>query len=152
MGPKCPYYLIETRLSLVFLVSFSLPPNVWTERPNCPALLSHGKLGSLSILTSVMDLCRRYNGTINRRLINLVEQNSTANAKPEIVNGKPETTFTVRDVTLDPGKDLWVRVFTPNWKPDGSRSPIIVFFQVGGFTFMSPRSKGYHDLCKRFSG
>ncbi|KAL4184139.1 hypothetical protein AMTRI_Chr11g158490 [Amborella trichopoda] len=109
----------------------------------------------ISLMGSLMDLCRRENGTVNRRLLNLLEQKSTANGKPEIVNGDPETTVTARDVTLDPAKNLWVRVFTPDRKPDGlpgSGFPVIVFFHGGGFVFMSPKSRPYHDLCKRFSG
>ncbi|ERM99728.1 hypothetical protein AMTR_s00099p00101950 [Amborella trichopoda] len=110
---------------------------------------------AVSIGTTVTDFCRRDNGTINRRLLKLLELTIPATGKPETVHGKPGTTVTAKDITLDPAKNLWVRVFAPNGKPEGnakSSFPVIIYFHGGGFTFGSPASRGFHHLCKRFSG
>ncbi|CAN4103561.1 unnamed protein product [Withania somnifera] len=101
---------------------------------------------ALSFVSAVTDYSRRQNGTVNRRLLGIFDLKTRANAKPV----KGVKSF---DVTVDPSRDLWFRLFIPT--TDESRSlsslPIIVFFHGGGFVYLSPYTKSYDAVCRRFA-
>ncbi|XP_061364301.1 probable carboxylesterase 18 [Gastrolobium bilobum] len=101
---------------------------------------------SISFLSALTDATRRSNGTINRRLLNLLDRKSQANDTP--VNG-----VSTKDVTVDADRNIWFRVFTPTAAVAGSDAasvPVIVFFHGGGFAFLSPASFAYDAVCRRF--
>ncbi|XP_077249694.1 putative carboxylesterase 18 [Tasmannia lanceolata] len=96
-----------------------------------------------TVMSAVTDAARRSNFTVNRRLINFFDIRSPPNGKP--VNG-----VKTADVTVDPARNLWFRVFTPDGKSFNGL-PVIVFFHGGGFSFLSADSKAYDDVCRRFA-
>lgn len=96
----------------------------------------------VSILSAVTDASRRTDGTINRRLLNLVDFKTPPNSTP--INGVKSS-----DVTVDPARKLWFRLFTPTTTDVGL--PVIVFFHGGGFTYLSPDSIAYDAVCRRFA-
>ncbi|KAK7314850.1 hypothetical protein VNO77_33378 [Canavalia gladiata] len=99
---------------------------------------------SISFLSTVTDIARR-NGTLNRRLLNLIDLKSQSNATP--VDG----VFT-KDVTIDADRNLWFRVFTPTAAVSAGDAslPVVVFFHGGGFAFLSPASFAYDAVCRKF--
>ncbi|KAK7364219.1 hypothetical protein VNO80_12719 [Phaseolus coccineus] len=97
---------------------------------------------SLTFLSTISDTARRSNGTINRRLLNLLDLKSQANATP--VNG-----VTSKDITIDAENKLWFRLFTPSVSFAAGSLPVIIFFHGGCFTFFSPDSLGYDAFCRR---
>ncbi|KAH0720519.1 hypothetical protein KY284_005549 [Solanum tuberosum] len=101
---------------------------------------------ALSIVSTITDYSRRQNGTVNRRLLGIFGLKTSANPNP--VNGVKSY-----DVTVDSSRDLWFRLFIPT--TDESRNlsslPIIVFFHGGGFVYLSPDTKAYDAVCRRFA-
>ncbi|XP_027357312.1 probable carboxylesterase 18 [Abrus precatorius] len=100
---------------------------------------------SLSVLSAVSDFCRRSNGTINRRLFNVVDRKLPPNANP--VNGVISS-----DVTVDATRNLWFRCFVPSSAISSAAAslPVVVFFHGGAFAFMSAASIPYDALCRIF--
>lgn len=100
---------------------------------------------SLSFLSALTDASRRSNGTVNRRLLNLLDRKSQPNATP--VNG-----VSTKDVTVDAARNLWFRLFIPTSAAAGDAAslPVLVFFHGGGFTYLSPASFAYDAVCRRF--
>ncbi|OVA13466.1 Alpha/beta hydrolase fold-3 [Macleaya cordata] len=101
----------------------------------------------LSILSTLTDLSRRHNGTVNRRFMNFFDITSKIPSKP--VHG-----LKITDITVDPTRNLWFRLYTPTHHDlpnPNSLIPVFIFFHGGGFAFLSPDSKGYDDVCRRFA-
>ncbi|WCJ35003.1 alpha/beta-Hydrolases superfamily protein [Euphorbia peplus] len=93
-------------------------------------------------LTFAVDITRRADGSINRRLMTIFDRQSPPSTKP--VNGVITT-----DITVDKSRDLWFRLFTPTTA--GTSLPVIFFFHGGGFAYLSPSSKPYDDFCRRLA-
>ncbi|KAK6923303.1 Alpha/beta hydrolase fold-3 [Dillenia turbinata] len=98
---------------------------------------------SITLLSAMTDACRRDNGTINRRFLKLLDFRSP----PSPVS--PISGVTSSDVVVDSSRNLWFRIFTPTSTTD--KLPVIIFFHGGGFAFLSPDSKAYDAVCRRFS-
>ena len=64
-------------------------------------------------------------------------------------NPTPFRGVSTHDVTVDPSRNLWFRLFLPHSTPDPSA--VIVFFHGGGFAFLSAASQAYDAVCRRFS-
>ncbi|KAJ3688597.1 hypothetical protein LUZ61_017761 [Rhynchospora tenuis] len=103
------------------------------------------KVRLLLSLSGLHSMTRRRDGTVNRRLLSLLDSNVAANPKP--VSG-----VCTSDFTIDSSRNLYARVFVPSDPSIQARLiPIIVFFHGGGFSFYSPSSKPYDTLCRRIS-
>ncbi|CAK9187698.1 unnamed protein product [Ilex paraguariensis] len=96
----------------------------------------------LSLISTVTDACCRRDGTVNRRLISLLEPKVPANPNP--ING-----VKTHDITVDPSRNLWFRLFVPTRPSDNL--PVIVFFHGGGFVYLSSNNKSYDLVCRRFA-
>ncbi|KAI3496093.1 hypothetical protein L1887_38443 [Cichorium endivia] len=97
----------------------------------------------VSLITAITDAATRKNGTVNRRLLNLVEFRSSPTSKS--INGVASY-----DVVVDEARKLWFRVFVPT-QHAGEDLPVIVFFHGGGFVFLSPDVFAYDAVCRRFA-
>ncbi|KAH7834776.1 hypothetical protein Vadar_019655 [Vaccinium darrowii] len=103
-------------------------------------------------LTIAIDCSRRSNGTVNRRLFNFVDAKAPPSTKP--ING-----VTSSDITVDPSRNLWFRLYTitrlsaaSSAADDGdAKLPVIVFFHGGGFAFFSADTKPFDDFCRRLA-
>ncbi|XP_010246596.1 PREDICTED: probable carboxylesterase 18 [Nelumbo nucifera] len=89
----------------------------------------------------------RADGTVNRRLLSVLD---LLNPRP---NGKPVHGVRTADITVDPSRSLWFRLFVPTEKvaSNGSGLPVIVFFHGGGFVLLSADAKNYDILCRQFA-
>lgn len=97
----------------------------------------------LSLFSNTIDLVIRKDGTINRRLLNLIDFRIPPSAKP--ING-----VKTHDVVVDPTRKLWFRVFVPI-QHEKEDLPVIVFFHGGGYALLAPDVKVYDDVCRRFA-
>ncbi|KAJ4715088.1 Alpha/beta hydrolase-3 [Melia azedarach] len=100
----------------------------------------------LTLASALTDTCRRNDGTINRRFMNVLDVKSPPNPNP--VNF-----VSTSDITVDADRRLWFRLFTPT-APSAAENPslpVIVFFHGGGFTFLTAASKSYDAVCRRFA-
>ncbi|KAA8522769.1 hypothetical protein F0562_009192 [Nyssa sinensis] len=97
---------------------------------------------TLAILSTVTDTSRRSDGTINRRLLKLLDFKAPPNPNP--IKGVKTS-----DVTVDPSRNLWFRLFVPTQASDDL--PVIVFFHGGGFAFLNADNKAYDAVCRRFA-
>ncbi|PWA53634.1 Alpha/beta hydrolase fold-3 [Artemisia annua] len=109
------------------------------ETPSLP-LITRFKLWLVTILTNAGI---RPDGTLNRRFRNLVDFKSPANITP--IQGVKSY-----DVSIDPDRNLWFRVFVPDVSID-TPLPVIVYYHGGGFAFYSPDSSPFDGLCCRFA-
>lgn len=101
---------------------------------------------SLFFLSFFINASRRRNGTVNRRLFSLVDPQSKPNPNAA-VNG-----VTSSDVTVDPSRNLWFRLFTPTSSSlPSSPLPLLVYFHGGGFSLFSASSAVYDGVCRSFS-
>ncbi|KAK7314849.1 hypothetical protein VNO77_33377 [Canavalia gladiata] len=98
---------------------------------------------SIYLLSFLSDFSRRSDGTINRRIFNLVDRKVQPNPKP--VNGVYSS-----DVTVDPVRNLWFRLFVPSSSVSAVAAslPVIVYFHGGAFAFLSPDSMNFDALCR----
>ncbi|KAJ0891743.1 putative carboxylesterase [Helianthus annuus] len=97
----------------------------------------------LSIISTATDAACRKNGTVNRRLLNLVDFRAPPSSKS--TNG-----VTSHDVVIDPIRNLWFRTYIPT-NHTHSDLPVIVFFHGGGFVFLAPDVVAYDAVCRRFA-
>ncbi|KAB1199929.1 putative carboxylesterase 18 [Morella rubra] len=97
---------------------------------------------SLSLLSAACDIVQRRNGTLNRRVVSLLDSKSPPARRP--IKGVKSS-----DVTVDPARKLWFRLFIPT--TTATSLPVIVFFHGGGFAFNTPSSKAYNSLCRRLA-
>ncbi|KAL2941938.1 putative carboxylesterase 18 [Bienertia sinuspersici] len=99
----------------------------------------------VSVVNFVTDAVRRSNGTINRRLFNLLDRHIPSNPLP--INS-----VSSYDVVFDASNNLYFRLFIPHTNAVNSSSlPVIVFFHGGGFAFLSAASHAYDAVCRRFA-
>lgn len=83
--------------------------------------------------------CLRSDGTINRRLLNLLDLKT-----PGVGVGVSSS-----DISVDPSRDLWFRLFVPSSSTAaGDKLPLITYFHGGGFSCFSPHSKACDELCR----
>ncbi|CAN8277356.1 unnamed protein product [Cochlearia groenlandica] len=99
---------------------------------------------AVSLVTKFTDAAQRHDGTINRRLLSLLDFRAPPNPKP--IN-----TVSSSDFVVDPSRDLWFRLYTPHAVVSNHRIPVVVFFHGGGFVFLSPNSHPYDNVCRRFA-
>eukprot|EP00262_Sarcandra_glabra_P007714 TRINITY_DN2061_c0_g2_i1.p1 TRINITY_DN2061_c0_g2~~TRINITY_DN2061_c0_g2_i1.p1 ORF type:complete len:345 (-),score=14.11 TRINITY_DN2061_c0_g2_i1:187-1221(-) len=99
----------------------------------------------LALLFGAVGLSRRSNGTVRRCLFNFFD------VKVAATNGKPVGGVKTTDLTVDPTKNVWFRLFTPTEIGNDVSLPVIVFFHGGGFAFLSPASKVYDAFCRRIA-
>ncbi|URE10986.1 gibberellin receptor [Musa troglodytarum] len=104
--------------------------------------LSRTKRFVVAAVSAINDAACRSDGTVNRRLVSLLDARVAASAKP--FRG-----VRTADVPVDLSRDLWFRLFVPSSVSDGERLPVIVFFHGGGFAFLSPDSYLFDDVCRR---
>ncbi|MCL7025918.1 hypothetical protein MKW94_017475 [Papaver nudicaule] len=123
-----------------------------TTNPASPILPWKTRI-ALSILSRVTDFTRRDNGTVNRSLMNLLDITKQIPSKP--VRG-----LNIADITVDPSRNLWFRLYAPADEimklPSGTTAaagnlPVFIFFHGGGFAFLSAASIGYDVVCRRFA-
>ncbi|GAB4837468.1 hypothetical protein Ancab_002328 [Ancistrocladus abbreviatus] len=56
------------------------------------------------------------------------------------------------DVTIDPSRSLWFRLYVPTSAIATSDAlPVVVYYHGGGFLIWSPDCKPYDDLCRRLA-
>lgn len=89
----------------------------------------------------------RRDGTINRHLQRLIDIKASAPAT-KLIKG---TRVSTSDVSVDPSRNLWFRLFIPTDSGSDKLLPLIVYFHGGGFTSYGPDSKSFDDLCSRLS-
>ncbi|KAJ1383817.1 Alpha/Beta hydrolase fold [Sesbania bispinosa] len=96
-----------------------------------------------SLLSALIDASRRSNDTINRRLLNFLDRK----VSPHSANGVSSS-----DVSVDPTRNLWFRLFVPSSATSAAAAslPVIIYFHGGGFGFMSPASIPYDAVCRMF--
>ncbi|KAI3960963.1 hypothetical protein MKX01_027701 [Papaver californicum] len=101
---------------------------------------------SLSLAGKVADLTRRENGTINHRLLSILDISTK-------VPKRPSHGLKIIDITVDPTHNLWFRLYTPTTDmtdlPSTATLPVFIFFHGGGFAYFSDASKAYDDFCRR---
>ncbi|CAL5368937.1 unnamed protein product [Camellia sinensis] len=97
---------------------------------------------TVSILCAATDASQRRDGTVNRRLLGFFNFKAPPNPNP--INGVKTS-----DITADPSRNLWFRLFVPT-NPDQTL-PVIVFFHGGGFVYLTADSKAYDAVCRRFA-
>ncbi|QCD95042.1 probable carboxylesterase 18 [Vigna unguiculata] len=100
---------------------------------------------SIFVLSALSDASRRSNGTFNRRIFNLVDRKAPPN--PNVVNGVYSS-----DVTVDPSRNLWFRLFIPSISSAVSAAslPVFVYFHGGAFTFFNAASIPIDAFCRLF--
>ncbi|GJN31709.1 hypothetical protein PR202_gb20139 [Eleusine coracana subsp. coracana] len=111
------------------------PPMTWRTR------LAVAAAGYLT------DATARADGTINRRLVSLLDPAVAASSTPR--NGVAS-----RDIIIDPVVPLRARLFYPSPPPPSAASaplPVVVFFHGGGFAYLSASSPSYDAACRRIA-
>ena len=102
---------------------------------------------SLRAVDYVADATRRADGTVNRRVLSLLDPRVPAFSSP--CRGVAS-----RDVVVDPTLRVRARLFHPA-RPAGDAKgaplPVIVFFHGGGFAFLSAASLAYDAACRRIA-
>ncbi|WOG93990.1 hypothetical protein DCAR_0313280 [Daucus carota subsp. sativus] len=99
---------------------------------------------NIALLNFLINLCYKNHDTIHRSLWNFLCKPLLTSSNPKPING----VFTY-DVTVDPSRDLWFRVYVPT---DTKASlPVIIYFHGGGFVICSPHIKFYDVVCRRFA-
>ncbi|KAI3900473.1 hypothetical protein MKW92_036251 [Papaver armeniacum] len=113
-------------------------------RKNSPLRLLPWKTRiAFTVYSTIRGSAFRIDGTINRRLLNFI--NITAKVPSEPIDG-----LKISDVTIDPKRNLWFRLYTPT-NISTTPLPVFVYFHGGGFAYMSPDSKPFDTLCRRLS-
>ncbi|XP_065876768.1 probable carboxylesterase 18 isoform X2 [Euphorbia lathyris] len=118
-----------------------------TEAPPKPVLPLKTRI-AVSFISTFSDAVRRNDGTINRRLLSLIDFKSPPSPS------KPIRSVISSDTVVDSTRNLWFRVYTPT-DEDGTTSdnvlPVMIFFHGGGFCFLSAASPAYNLVCLRFA-
>ncbi|XP_020585668.1 probable carboxylesterase 18 [Phalaenopsis equestris] len=99
---------------------------------------------SINLLSTITDASRRSNGTVNRRLLSLIDFRAAPSLTP--VRG-----IRTLDLIIDPSRNLWIRLFLPSDAIGHRKLPIVVFFHGGGFAFLSPDNQVYDVVCRRLA-
>lgn len=95
----------------------------------------------------ISSFCFRSDGTVNRRLQNLIHRKVPAPATTLV--GQASVSFT--DVPVEPSRNIWFRLFVPSVDQFNSPLPLVVYFHGGGFDSLGPDLKEYHDFCCRIA-
>ncbi|XP_010242026.1 PREDICTED: probable carboxylesterase 18 [Nelumbo nucifera] len=98
----------------------------------------------LRMISAITNLACRSDGTVNRRLLSFLDSKVPPSEIP--VRG-----VKTADITVDPTRNLWFRVFTPTEPADDVSLPVIVFFHGGGFALQSVDNKGYDFIGRRMA-
>lgn len=114
------------------------------NKPPSLPLVTRLKLFTFHLIRTA---CTRRDGTVNRRLFNLIDFKAAAPATKRINSLRISTS----DVTVDPTRNLWFRLFTPDAAALTSPLPLVVYFHGGGFSNYGADSKIYDDLCSLLS-
>ncbi|CBI27713.3 unnamed protein product, partial [Vitis vinifera] len=144
LGCGDPHWVLGSRyfaLNPIFS-DFSRRPKKRTNKmtQSSPVLPWKTKI-ALSAISAVTDFSLRDDGTINRRLLSFLDFRAPPNSTP--VHGVKTS-----DVTVDPSRNLWFRLFEPTEVPGrGEKLPVIVFFHGGGFAYLSAYSKAYDAVA-----
>ncbi|XP_051148334.1 probable carboxylesterase 18 [Andrographis paniculata] len=128
------------------LTTANKPPNHQVGVQRLPVLPWKTRL-SLFFLSAINDAARRTDGTVNRRLFDVIELCSFKTPP----DPKPRNGVTTSDLTIDPSRNLWFRIFLPSPNDDPPRLPVVVFFHGGGFVYLAPDFKAYDNVCRRFA-
>ncbi|GAB2224606.1 hypothetical protein Drorol1_Dr00005368 [Drosera rotundifolia] len=100
------------------------------------------------IVSAMIDYVLRPDGTVNRRLLRLLD-------RPVPSKPTPQHGVSSHDIVVDPSRDLWFRLFLPTQcQSPGNTSaklPVIVFFHGGGFAVFNPATADYDAVCHRFA-
>ncbi|XP_073316698.1 probable carboxylesterase 18 [Primulina huaijiensis] len=102
---------------------------------------------ALFILNRITDFSCRPDGTVNRRVLHLLDYCGTR-VPP---NPNPRNGVKTSDVTVDSSRGLWFRLFVPTTNQHSQNLPVIVFFHGGGFVYLTPDFHGYDAVCRRFA-
>ncbi|KAI3921928.1 hypothetical protein MKX01_005617 [Papaver californicum] len=132
-------------------------------RKNSPLRLLPWKTGiAFTVYSTIRGSAFRNDGTINRSLFNLI--NITTKVPSEPIDG-----LKISDITIDPKRNLWFRLYTPtnittllvlglffcyrnNFSPTTTTPlPVLFYFHGGGFAYLSPDSAPFDTLCRRLS-
>ncbi|KAK9095805.1 hypothetical protein Sjap_021302 [Stephania japonica] len=98
----------------------------------------------IRILTTVSDFAKRSDDSVNRTVVRFLSARAKSNAEP--LKGVIAT-----DVTVDPARDLWFRLYVPSDHLCGPSLPVVLFFHGGGFTFLSADAVAYDAYCRRLA-
>eukprot|EP01018_Ginkgo_biloba_P013449 Gb_10789 [translate_table: standard] len=85
------------------------------------------------------DLVRRKDGTLNRKVADLMEYRV-----PD--NGKPIRGVYTKDIIINTETGVWVRLFIPTNMAE--QLPIVFYFHGGGFAVLSAASIAYDAFCR----
>ncbi|CAL4994301.1 unnamed protein product [Urochloa decumbens] len=94
----------------------------------------------------VTDATRRADGTVNRRLLGVLDKGVPASDTPR--NGVAS-----RDITIGPAHSVRARLFYPSAGAAAAAValPVVVFFHGGGFAYLSASSPAYDAACRRIA-
>lgn len=76
---------------------------------------------------------------------------NTVKRAPEIRNppvSDPNSAVLSKDVTLDPKKQTWLRLYIPNLPSPTAKLPLILYYHGGGFVFCNADTSVYDVFCK----
>lgn len=100
---------------------------------------------TIAVLNSLINLCYKNHDNMRRGLWNFLSKPLLTSSNP-----KPKNGVMTYDVTVDPSRDLWFRVYVPT--ATTASLPVIIYFHGGGFVMGSPHLKLYEDFCRRLAG
>ncbi|KAJ6761449.1 ARYLACETAMIDE DEACETYLASE [Salix koriyanagi] len=86
----------------------------------------------------------RSDHTLNRSVLNIFDPKAAASAKP--INGV--SSF---DISIEPARNLWFRLYAPTSTATTDALPVIIFFHGGGFAFMAANSRSFDVLCRQLA-
>ncbi|CAN6374860.1 unnamed protein product [Urochloa humidicola] len=97
----------------------------------------------------VTDATRRADGSVNRRLLAVLD-------KPVPPSSTPRNGVASVDLTIDPVHSVRARLFYLSSSSAGAGAgeeqlPVIVFFHGGGFAYLSASSPAYDAACRRIA-
>ncbi|XP_074353578.1 putative carboxylesterase 18 [Apium graveolens] len=100
---------------------------------------------TLAVLNSLINLCYKNHDNMRRGLWNFLCKPLLTSSNPKPING-----VMTYDVTVDPTRDLWFRVYVPT--ATAASLPVIIYFHGGGFVLFSPHLRLHDDFCRRLAG
>ncbi|KAL9245568.1 hypothetical protein vseg_019204 [Gypsophila vaccaria] len=115
----------------------------YLQEPNMLLSFIH-KLQSLATPTISKIALHPNNGTVNRRLLNLIDITSPPSSSP--ING-----VITSDHTLDVSRQLWFRLFVPLDDHHHHPLPVIIYFHGGGFVLYSASTAAFDDVCRHMA-
>jgi len=87
-------------------------------------------------------ICRRSNGTVNRRFLAWTLPKTPANETPT------RGVYT-KDIVIDETTGVWIRLFVP--VNEEGALPVVIYFHGGGFCLLSASDKRYDIFCRRLA-